>query len=76
MTLFHLIADAASARVRRELTARGLVEGLTFKNLHYEVHRDAFEALGGRTVPALLDNGVLHEGEAACRALIEAKSAS
>jgi hypothetical protein len=76
VTLFHLIADGASARVRRELTARGLVEGLTFKNLHYEVHREAFEALGGRTVPALLDGGVLHEGEAACLALIETKSAS
>ena len=75
MTLYHLIADAACARVRRELTACGLVEGLSFKNLHYDVHREAFEALGGRTVPALFEGGVLHEGEAACLALIEAKSA-
>ncbi|MFM2152598.1 MAG: hypothetical protein RL199_1033 [Pseudomonadota bacterium] len=76
MTLFHLIADAGSAHVRRELTARGLLEGLSFKNLHYEVHRQAFEALGGRSVPALLDGEVLHEGEAACLALLEAKTAS
>jgi hypothetical protein len=73
MTLFHLIADSGSAHVRRALTDRGLIEGVSFKNLHYDVHREAFAAAGGRTVPALLVDGVLHEGETACLALLASR---
>ena len=74
MELFHLIADGASARVRRRLTELGLTGGVSFRNLHYETHREAFAAAGGRTLPALSCEGVLHEGEEACLALLEERA--
>lgn len=69
--LFHLVADPASARVRKRMTGLGLESRISFRNVHFETHRDALAALGGGEVPALWDGAQLVAGEGACVSFLE-----
>lgn len=59
--LFHQIADAGSARVRRFVTEHALTEAVRFRNVVYEEPRQRLEELGGQ-VPALWDGEKLFVG--------------
>lgn len=60
--LFHRIADPDSAAVRKRLDELGLLDDLAMRNVAFDSHREAFEARGGKVVPALWDGERLHEG--------------
>ena len=81
--LFYRISDPDGATARKAIMARGLLERVQFRNLHYEeVARDlaAHHAVTGRageaTLPALWDGAVLHEGLAAVLAALDGLAAS
>jgi len=60
--LFHVIADPASAQVRRFIVEQHLEAKVSFRNLTYPEAKADFEARGGRNAPALWDGEVLVEG--------------
>lgn len=63
--LFHVLTEAASARMRRLVVELGLDERVRLRNLHYpEVSAD-FTTRGGTCTPALWDGNHLREGEEA-----------
>lgn len=65
LELFHSIADAASAEVRRALVQKSLTESVNFRNVAYESHVQALkEATGGDKVPTLrVDGATLLKGK-------------
>jgi hypothetical protein len=63
--LFYTIADRDCAAARRAVLDAGLKDVVDFRNLYYPEVQADFEARGGRTVPALWDGQVLHQGLAA-----------
>jgi hypothetical protein len=68
--LFHVIADGASARVRKYVAEHRLP--VRFRNLTYpEVEAD-FRARGGKSAPALWDGTALTEGLEAILARLQA----
>ena len=69
--LFHRIADGGCARVRKRLVELGLEGPASFRNVHYDVAREALAAHGIDVVPAIWDGERLHVGEAACLAFLE-----
>lgn len=63
--LFHVLTEAASARMRRLVVELGLDDRVRLRNLYYpEVSAD-FTARGGTRTPALWDGRNLREGEEA-----------
>jgi hypothetical protein len=74
LELFHLLADPASARVRKEVEARRLLDRCSFRNVHFESHRAALDAVGGGEVPAIHDGARLHVGVEACLAWLRSLS--
>lgn len=60
--LFHVIADASSARVRRYLVDHELGQDVTLRNIHYPEANAAFVSHGGQQTPALWDGERLHVG--------------
>ena len=63
--LFHVLTEAASARMRRLVMDLDLGERVRLRNLYYpEVSAD-FTARGGTRTPALWDGTHLREGEEA-----------
>lgn len=70
MELFHRLADAACARIRLRIVERHMEDRIQFRNIGFDSHRAAFEALHGTTVPAIWDGTRLHEGEAACEVVL------
>lgn len=71
LELFHRIDDRASAAVRRRLTSLGLEAHVTFRNVHFDSHREALGQLGGAQVPAIFDGASLCSGEADCCARLQ-----
>ena len=71
LELFHRIDDRGSAAVRRRLTALRLEGRVTFRNVHFDSHREALEQLGGAQVPAIFDGASLVSGESDCCARLE-----
>lgn len=70
LELFHEIVGEDNMRVRREVVALDLKSLITFRNVHFESHRERFAELGGSRTPALWDGSRLHEGpEAVLRVL-------
>jgi hypothetical protein len=70
--LFHAIADAGSAKVRRYVTDHGLEGVVRFRNVVYpEVQRD-LSARGGADAPALWDGEKLTSGAEAIIARLAA----
>jgi hypothetical protein len=71
--LFHVIADAASARVRKFVVDKNFKADVSFRNLAYpEVEAD-FRQRGGKTAPALWDGESLLEGAEAIEAALSKK---
>lgn len=71
--LFHRIADAGSAKVRRFVSDRELVEVVRFRNVDFDEHLEKLKGRGGEgTVPALWDGTVLHVGADAAIARLAA----
>lgn len=66
LELFHLIADDASAQVRRYVVDHELESGLRFRNLAFDEAMEDFHARGGQTPPALWDGTRLYAGAQAC----------
>lgn len=64
--LFHRIADPASARVRRFVTDRELLEVVQLRNVEFEEVQRDLAALGGEGPPALWDGSRLVAGAEAC----------
>ncbi len=63
--LFHDIAQAESAAVRRFIVEHGHKERVSFRNVSYDEARADFVARGGTRTPALWDGVHLVVGEAA-----------
>jgi hypothetical protein len=61
-TLFHRIAEPASARIRRRIVELGLKPLIDFQNAETD-GRDEFARLGGAATPALWDGRSLTVGE-------------
>ena len=73
LELFHRIADAGSAKVRRFVVDHELEKWVRFRNVGFpEVEQD-FRAHGGREVPALWDGEKLFEGDEAAIARLKAE---
>jgi hypothetical protein len=70
LVLYHRIADAECAEVRRAIVERGLKERIDFQNVLTD-GAAAFAGLKGERVPALWDGTKLHEGRAAVLAALE-----
>jgi hypothetical protein len=62
LELFHQIADAGSARVRRYVVERELETQVRFRNLTYPEVQADFSARGGTTTPAVWDGERLYQG--------------
>ena len=65
LELFHTLADPESAAVRRRMGELELFDRVELRNVHFDSHREAFESHGGKSLPALWDGRVLHEGREA-----------
>ena len=63
--LFHDIAQAESARVRRLVVDRGLKDRVSFRNVSFDEALADLKARGGTTTPALWDGEALVVGEEA-----------
>lgn len=61
-TLFHRIAEPASARIRLRIVELGLKPRIDFQNAETD-GRDEFARLGGSVTPALWDGRALTVGE-------------
>jgi hypothetical protein len=68
--LFHRIAEADSASVRRRATELGVIGSIALRNVDFESHRAALAGRGGRCTPALWDGVSLHEGREAVEAAL------
>ncbi len=71
LELFNVIADQASARVRRYIEKHGLLGQVRFRNLYYPEVAADFAARGGKRPPALWDGERLIEGEAEILAALQ-----
>lgn len=60
--LFHAVTDPASARVRREIVARGLKPRIDFQNVESEEGAELFAAHHGTALPAIWDGERLLTG--------------
>ncbi|MGH2470893.1 MAG: hypothetical protein ACRDG6_00610, partial [Candidatus Limnocylindria bacterium] len=60
--LFHTVGDPASARVRREIVARGLKSRIDFQNVGSEEGAELFAARQGTALPAIWDGERLLTG--------------
>jgi hypothetical protein len=60
--LFHSIADAGSAKVRRWVVDHDFAEHVRFRNVTYPEVQADLTARGGREAPALWDGRVLLSG--------------
>jgi hypothetical protein len=60
--LFHTVADPASARVRREIVARGLKSRIDFQNVDSDEGAELFAARHGMSLPAIWDGERLITG--------------
>jgi hypothetical protein len=70
LELFHAVPDAGSARARRLVTERGLLERVRFRNVFYPEVAADLAARGGAQTPALWDGERLIEGEEAVLAAL------
>jgi hypothetical protein len=70
LILYHRIADAECAEVRRTIVERGLKPKIDFQNVLTDA-ADAFAQLGGDRVPALWDGTALHQGRTAVLAALD-----
>jgi hypothetical protein len=70
LVLYHRIADAECAEVRRIIVERGLKPKIDFQNVLTDA-ADAFAQVGGERVPALWDGTMLHEGRVAVVAALD-----
>jgi hypothetical protein len=70
LVLYHRIADADSAAVRRRVVELALKARIDFQNVDDDGGA-AFAERGGRNVPALWDGSRLHEGKDAALAVLE-----
>ena len=57
--LFNEIAQPASAKVRKFISERGLLEKIRFRNIVYPEVKADFDARGGSELPALWDGRAL-----------------
>lgn len=62
LVLYHRIADAECAEVRRIIVERGLKPKIDFQNVLTD-GADAYARHGGERVPALWDGTMLHQGK-------------
>jgi hypothetical protein len=60
--LFHTVADPASARIRREIVARGLKPRIDFQNVGTKEGAELFAARHGAALPAIWDGERLLTG--------------
>jgi len=70
-TLFHRIAEPASARIRLRVVELGLKPQIDFQNAETD-GRDELARLGGSVTPALWDGHALTVGEAPVAAKLAA----
>ena len=63
-TLFHRVADPASARIRQRVVELGLKTRIDFQNADTD-GKDELARLGGSVTPALWDGRTLVVGESA-----------
>jgi hypothetical protein len=71
--LFHQIANAPSAEVRRYISEHELVDHVKFRNVDFDQHLEKLKARGGDgRVPALWDGSALHVGAEAVIARLKA----
>ncbi len=70
LVLFHRIADAECAEVRRAIVDRGLKPRIDFQNVVTDAAKE-FAARGGSRVPALWDGERLIEGRAEVLAALD-----
>ena len=70
-TLFHRIAEPASARVRLRVVELGLKARIDFQNAETD-GKDELLRLGGSATPALWDGRTLTVGEAAVAQMLTA----
>lgn len=70
--LFHAVADAASARVRRYVVEHELEQAVRFRNVTYPEVQADLSARGGQGTPALWDGQRLVLGADAIIARLEA----
>ncbi len=71
MELFHRLGEEVSAAARRRVVALGLEARVAFRNVAFDVHREALAARGGGPTPALWDGGTLHVGQGPVIAALE-----
>lgn len=71
--LFHVIADAPSARVRSALSQSPMLDDVTLRNVAYPEAEAAWKARGGTRVPALWNGQTLVEGDDAVLAQLGLK---
>jgi hypothetical protein len=72
LELFHAIGDPASAAARKQVTEKGLLRRLRFRNIVYPEVKKDFEARGGTQLPALWDGSQLIQGGAAVTVALDA----
>jgi hypothetical protein len=60
--LFHAVGDDSSAKVRRFVVERELLEAVRFRNVTYDEVRADLTARGGTGAPALWDGQTLVVG--------------